>query len=100
MANHRLTDPRRFSAFPKHQLGWWGLGLTAAFVLLFALKVANPGIALPLPTFAIFGVGLVGLALNIWVFFLKDRSWVLLIFGGLIGAFMVLWIFGEVAFPH
>jgi hypothetical protein len=98
MANHRLSTPLRFSAFPRHQLGWWGLGLTLTFVLGFALKIAN--LRLPLPSFALFGVGLLGLALNIWAFLLKDRSLVLLVFGGLIGAFIVVWIFGELAFPH
>ena len=100
MASHRLTRQRSFRAFPSHQLGWWGLGLTVAFVALFALKVANLQVALPMPSFAIFGVGLVGLGFNLWAFIRGDRSWVLLIFGGLIGAFMLLWIFGELAFPH
>ncbi len=100
MANHRLTNPKRFTALPRKQVGWWGLGLTLAFALLFALKVANLQVPVPLPSFAIFGIGLLGLVLNLWAFILSDRSWVLLIFGGLIGSFMLLWIFGELAFPH
>jgi len=100
MGNQKLTTPRRFRALPSHQSGWWGLGLTLAFVTLFALKVANLQVALPMPSFAIFGVGLVGFGFNLWAFIRGDRSWVLLIFGGLIGAFMLLWIFGELAFPH
>jgi hypothetical protein len=100
MGNHKLTTPRRFKAFPSHQLGWWGLGLTLAFVALFALKVANLPVPMPVPSFVIFGVGLVGLALNLLAFLRGDRSWVLLVFGGLIGAFILVWIFGELAFPH
>jgi hypothetical protein len=100
MANHRLSKQNRFRALPRLQLGWWGLGLTLAFAALFALKVANLQIWIPLPSFAIFGIGLVGFLLNLLAFIRGDRSWVLLIFGGLIGAFMLLWIFGELAFPH
>ena len=100
MANHKLKNPNRFTALPKRQTGWWGLALTLAFVLLFWLKVANLGVPVPLPSFALFAIGLVGLVLNIWAFVRGDRSWVLLLIGGLIGAFMLLWIFGELAFPH
>lgn len=100
MANHRMTKPKRFTAFPVGQLGWWGLGLTFTFTLVFAIKASNLPIPMPVPSFAIFGIGLVGLGLNLGAFFRGDRSWVLLIFGGLIGAFILVWIFGEFAFPH
>ena len=86
--------------FPKRRVGWWGLGLTATFAVIFVLKVANLSIPLPIPTFAIFGVGLLGLVLNLWAFILGDRSWVLLALGLAIDAFMVTWLVAEVIFPH
>ena len=95
-----MLNPKRFTVFPRRQIGWLGLGLTATFALTFILKVANLPVPLPIPTFAIFGVGLLGLVLNLWAFILGDRSWVLLALGLAIDAFMVTWLVAEVIFPH
>ena len=100
MASHKLIRLKSFSVFPKIQLGWWGLGLTLSFLLMLALRIFNPGIPLPFPSFVIFGAGIIGLALNLWAFILGDRSWVLLFMGGAIDVFMVTWLIAEVAFPH
>ena len=100
MASNRLFKLSSFSVFPKIRLGWWGLGLTLAFLLMLVLRIFNPGIPLPFPSFLIFGIGLFGLVINLWAFILGDRSWVLLLVGGLIDAFMVTWLVAEVIFPH
>ena len=100
MASHKLLRHRSFSVFPKIQLGWWGLGLTLAFLLMLTLRIFNPGIPLPFPSFVIFGVGILGLVLNLWAFILGDRSWVTLFIGGSINAFMVTWLVAEIALPH
>ena len=100
MASRNLAKLRNFSVFPKIKVGRWGLGLTLAFSVMLALRIYNPGIPLPFPSFIIFGVGLLGLVLNLWAFILGDRSWVTLFIGGSINAFMVIWLVAEIALPH
>ena len=88
---------KRFSVLPSTQLGWLGLAATVIFVVLIGLKM-NPGI--PVPSFAIFGIGFGAIAVNITAWVRKERSIVLFIVGGLIGFATIVWTIGELAFPH
>ena len=82
---------------PKATIGWVGLWLTLAFVVLFVLKV---GISFPLPSYAIFGLGVLGIIANIWAIVKGERSLATLLFGGLVGLFAIVWILAELLFPH
>lgn len=84
-------------ALPRTPLGWWGGGLVVAFVALFLLKVSFP---LPLPTPAIFVIGGVGVILAVIAIARGERSVVLMVLGGLVGAFILFWVGGELIFPH
>lgn len=81
-------------ALPSTTLGWWGGGLVVAFVALFLLKVSFP---LPLPSPAIFVIGGVGVIIAI---IRGERSIVLMAVGGLVAAFILFWVGGELLFPH
>ena len=82
---------------PKEMPGWVGLWLTLAFVALFVLKVA---VSIPVPSYAIFALGILGLIANVWAVARGERSLATLGFGGLVGLFAVIWILAEVLFPH
>ncbi len=84
-------------AWPRTPVGAWALGLIVAFAVLFVLKVT---IGFPLMSFAIFGVGIVGVILGIIAVVRRERSLVLMIVGGLVGAFILFWLGGELLAPH
>lgn len=83
--------------FPAKRLGWWGLGVTLGFVVLFLLKA---GVSLPLPSPLIFGVGVIGVVLSVWAVVRGERSLVLMIVAAVVAAFVLFWIGGELLFPH
>ena len=83
--------------FPAKRLGWWGLGVTLAFILLFVLKV---GVAFPLPSPLIFGVGVIGVVLSIWAVVRGDRSLVLIILAAVVAVFVLFFVGGELLFPR
>jgi hypothetical protein len=83
--------------FPKTRVGTWGLSLSSAFALLFVLKVT---LSIPVPSFAIFGVGILGVILNVIALFRGERSIIFYVFGGLISSFVLFWVGGELLFPH
>lgn len=85
------------SVMPSTVVGKWGFWLSLAFALLFALKVIFP---IPIPSMIIFGVGIAGLILNIIAVIKKERALFFFIVGGLIGAFVIFWVGGELLFPH
>lgn len=82
---------------PKTQMGKWGFGITIGFVVLFVLKVL---LSLPVPSFLIFGIGIWGIALNVWAVIRKERGILFFVVGGLVAAFVLFWIGGELLFPH
>ena len=82
---------------PKLLAGWVGLWLTLGFVVLFVLKV---GVSFALPSYVIFGLGILGVIANVWALFKGERSLATLVFGGLVGLFAVVWILAEWLFPH
>lgn len=91
-------QPRsRVRAWPATRLGAWALGFVVAFVALFVLKVT---IGLPLVSFVIFGVGILGVVLAIVAVARRERSLVMMIVGGLVGAFILFWLGGELLLPH
>lgn len=83
--------------FPKTRVGTWGFSLSIVFALLFVLKVSLP---IPVPSFAIFGIGILGVILNVIALFRGERSIVFYVFGGLISFFVLFWVGGELLFPH
>ncbi|BDU10713.1 hypothetical protein AINA4_06340 [Aurantimicrobium sp. INA4] len=82
---------------PKTATGKWGFGLSLAFAVLFLLKVLA---RLPLPSMAIFAVGIAGVVLNVLALFRGERSILFYVLGGLISSFVLFWIGGEILFPH
>ena len=82
---------------PKTASGRWGFGLSLAFVVLFVLKVVVP---IPLPSMAIFAVGIAGVVLNVIALFRGERSILFYVLGGLISSFVLFWVGGELLFPH
>jgi multidrug transporter EmrE-like cation transporter len=85
-------------ALPKTRLGAWGFYLLLAFTVLFLLAaVAN---IVLMPAFAIFAIGIVGMVLNLIALFKRDFSWLGLIIGGLISAFVIFWVASELLLPH
>jgi hypothetical protein len=86
------------SLLPKSKLGTWGFYLTVAFAVLFLL--ATTVNVMFIPAFAIFALGIAGVILNIIAFIKKDFSWLGVIIGVLLGAFVIFWVGGELLFPH
>lgn len=82
---------------PGSGLGIWGLSVTLLFVALFVAKIT---IHFALPSFVIFGVGFLGLALNIWAMMRGERSILFLAVGTFVGLFLIVFVGGEVLFPH
>ena len=75
----------------------YGFFVLMLFVVLLIWKIA---IGLPLMTFAIFGIGFVGLIEVLVVrFYYKEKS-KLDILSFVIGGLMIIWVLAEIAFPH
>jgi hypothetical protein len=87
----------KLSLKPQSGLGVWGLATTVLFVALFLAKIT---LHFALPSFAIFGVGFVGLGLNIGAVVKGERSFIVLALGAFVGLFLVVFVGGEVLFPH
>ena len=85
------------TSWPTSTLGLAALGLLTAFALLFALKVT---VGFPLVSFAIFGIGILGVLVGVVAVIRRDVSWTLIVFGGLVAAFILFWTGGEILFPH
>jgi len=82
---------------PRTTGGKWAVGLGLAFVVLIVLKMLG---AMPLPTFGIAALGLAGFVLALVARF-KDKDRALLFFVPVFfGAVILVWIAGELLFPH
>jgi len=82
---------------PKTVSGRWALGLSVAFVVLIAVKIIA---FLPLPTFVVAALGLVGFIMGI-VAILKNKDRAILTFIAiLVGLVIMLWTVLEFIFPH
>ena len=91
------TTSNRFLGMPQTKLGWWGVGLSALFTVLFVLAVNE---LLRFPGFLIMTIGVVGGVLTlISVIWKRERSWLiwLLLLPGL---FAILFALGEILYPH
>jgi hypothetical protein len=87
----------KVKAWPSTPLGAWALGIIAAFVVLFVLKAT---VGFPLISFAVFGIGILGVILGVVATIRRDYSWSLIIVGGLVALFIIFWGGGELLFPH
>ena len=89
----------KVKVLPQTSLGIWGLGAILLFGLIFLIR-ATAEIFLPIPSFLIFGIGILGLVLLVIDFLQGGRSLLVLIIGIPIAVFMLFWIVGEIVFPH
>ena len=89
----------RFTFLPKSTIGKWALGLSIFFIILICLKMQN-SISLPLPTFAIAGIGLAGFTVAIIAIFRNKDKAILNFLPILVGLIIILWIAAELLFPH
>lgn len=85
-------------ALPRTAIGKWGFYSTVIFVVLFIAGASD--VAMPFPSFVIFGIGITGMVLNVVAFVKKDRSVTGILVGALVGAFIIFWLGGELLFPH
>lgn len=83
--------------WPKSKVGKWAAILGIAYIVLMWLKLQ---FHLPVFSFAIAGVGLVGFVLSlIAVLKNKDRALIILL-PLLAGIVLVIWIVAEILYPH
>jgi len=91
------TNSSYFFGIPHTQIGWWAVGISLLFTILFLL-VTNDLLAFSGFLTISFGViaGLLDLLAVIWK---RERSWMLWLM--LVpGLFAILFTLGEVLFPH
>ena len=82
---------------PRTRACKWALGLSVAFIVLIAVKIIA---FLPLPTFVVAALGLVGFIMGI-VAILKNKDRAILTFIAiLVGLVIMLWTVLEFIFPH
>ncbi|MEW6182516.1 MAG: hypothetical protein AB1500_04970 [Bacillota bacterium] len=104
------SNGRGFLSRPSTRLGWWSVGLTAAFVLLSAVNAAVfmhlsedvpwRRTVLPFYGIAMMSCGLAaGIAALIAVMRRHERSWLVWL-PILAGLFVVTFVFGEFLAPH
>jgi|BarGraNGADG00312_2_1021985.scaffolds.fasta_scaffold03792_2 hypothetical protein len=74
------------------------LGATGAFAILIVAKMSPRGI--PVPSFALFGIGIFGVVLSIVSVVRRDRPTLLIIVAGVVALFILLFGGGELLFPH
>lgn len=77
--------------------GRWSLGLSLAFIVLIAIKIIA---FLPLPTFAIALLGLAGFIVGIVAILIKKDRAILNFVAILVGLVIILWLVGEIIYPH
>jgi len=92
-----LLNMKKIEVLPRTKTGNWAGMVSVAFIFLFTSKVL---FALPLMSFAIFGVGLAGLALGIVAVVTKKDHALFTYLPLLTGAFCIFWIAGELMYPH
>jgi len=113
MANHHLksitrramlnvegtvkTTSSHFREAPHTQLGWWAVGLSTLFVMLFYL-VTNDILFFPGFLTITFGV-IAGCLTLIALFWKREHSWLIWLML-LPGLFAILFALGEILVPH
>lgn len=92
-----VTVATRFLGMPRTRLGWWAVGLTLLFTLLF-VSVINEWLRFSGMLTMVLGVtaGFLTLLSLIWK---HERSWLvwLMLIPGL---FAILFSLGEILYPH
>lgn len=82
---------------PGTRSGKWAVVLSLAFVILISLKIIG---TMPLPTFAIAAIGLLGFIVAVYAFFSSKERSVLIYLPILVGLVIIFWIAAEFLFPH
>jgi hypothetical protein len=87
----------RLRLIPRTLAGKWALGLSIAFIILIGIKILG---FLPLPTFAVAALGLVGFIISI-IAILKNKDRAVFTFiPVIVGLIIILWVAAELLFPH
>jgi hypothetical protein len=86
-----------FLKLPRTRLGWWAVGLTALFVVLFISITTE---LFHFPGFLTMGLGVVaGILTLLAILWRGERSWLVWLML-LPGGFAALFALGEVLYPH
>ncbi|MBP1743763.1 MAG: hypothetical protein H6Q58_741 [Firmicutes bacterium] len=83
---------KKIEVLPRTKTGNWAGMVSVAFIILFTSKVL---FAIPLMSYAIFGIGIAGLALGVVAVFVKKDHALFTYLPLLTGAFCVFWIAAE-----
>jgi len=87
----------RLTFLPKTLTGKWSIVISIVFIILIWTKIQY---SIPIPTFAIVALGLIGFIVSIIAIFKnKDRA-ILNLLPALVGLLIILWIAAELIFPH
>ena len=87
----------RLYILPRDKQGIWSAALTAAFIVLIALKIRG---AMPLSTFAIAALGLAGFFLGIYAVVDRQNRSILTFLSVPTGLLIIVWIVAEIIFTH
>jgi len=82
---------------PTTRSGKWAVVLSLAFIILISLKIMG---TMPLPTFAIAAIGLLGFLIAIFAFFNSKERSILIYLSILVGLVIIFWTAAELLFPH
>jgi len=82
---------------PKTNTGKWALGLSLAFIILITFKILG---SMPLPTFSIAAIGLVGFIVGVFAIIKNNERSILTFIPILVGLVIILWTLGELIYPH
>lgn len=85
------------SFIPKTLSGKWAVVLGLAFIVLISLKMNG---TMPLPTFGIAAIGVVGFLVGIYAMIKDKERSILTVIPILVGLLIILWTAGELLFPH
>lgn len=82
---------------PKTSTGKWALGLSLAFIVLITLKIMG---SMPLPTFGIAAIGLIGFIVGVLAIIKNKERSILTFIPILVGLVILLWTAAELLYPH
>lgn len=82
---------------PKTSSGKWAFVISVAFIVLITLKIMG---SMPLPTFGIAAIGLVGFLVGVFAIIKNKERSTLTFIPILVGLVIILWTAGELLFPH
>ena len=82
---------------PKTNTGKWAIGLSIVFIVLITIKIMG---SMPLPTFSIAAIGLIGFTVGVLAIIKNKERSILAIIPILVGLVIILWTAGELLFPH